>query len=252
MMRRMILLFVVVLPVVLHAEGLRILFMGDSITDGGWGRSGGSMASAEERNQKDLNHLYGHSFMLFCAAHFESRYPEREYQFFNRGISGYTLCDLHERWERDIATLQPDVLTILIGTNDVGKVVGSKEEQGRAFDPEAWEQSYRALLTKTRKAFPSIRLILCTPFVAPTGRMATRAYYPQYEAGVQACAEAVHRLAVEFQASVVDFHALMAELHAQQDVGNKGYWIWDGIHPTAAGHRRMADHWIEVATPLLQ
>lgn len=240
------------LPVLLHAEGLRVLFIGDSITDGGWGRSGGSMASAEERNLHDLNHLYGHSFMLFCAAHFESLYPERGYQFFNRGISGYTLSDLHKRWERDVVALRPDVLTILIGTNDVGKVVGSKKEQGSVFDPEAWEQSYRTLLTKTRETFPSIRLILCTPFVAKTGRLTTQSYYPQYEAGVKACAEVVHRLAEEFDAAVVDFHALMAALHAQHAVGECGYWIWDGIHPTAAGHRRMADQWIEVATALLQ
>nr|WP_288856631.1 SGNH/GDSL hydrolase family protein [uncultured Bacteroides sp.] len=23
------------------------------------------------------------------------------------------------------------------------------------------------------------------------------------------------------------------------------YWIWDGIHPTPAGHKRMADMWIK-------
>ena len=23
------------------------------------------------------------------------------------------------------------------------------------------------------------------------------------------------------------------------------YWIWDGIHPTPAGHRLMADVWID-------
>ncbi len=250
-MRKTIFLLLLLLPVVLHAEGWRILFIGDSITDGGWGRSGGSMASAEERNHKDLNHLYGHSFMLFCAAHFESCYPERGYQFFNRGISGYTLHDLHERWEQDVAALQPDVLTILIGTNDVGKVVEAKE--GTApFDPAAWEQAYRRLLEKTLSAFPSIRILLCTPFVAQTGRMATKAYYPHYESGVAACAAIVRRLAEEYHASLVDFHALMQQLHAQHVVSREGYWIWDGIHPTAAGHRRMADLWIEVATPLLQ
>ena len=25
------------------------------------------------------------------------------------------------------------------------------------------------------------------------------------------------------------------------------YWIWDGIHPTPAGHKRMADLWLKKA-----
>ena len=45
-------------------KGVRFLFIGDSITDGGWGRSGGKMMPTEERNLKDLNHIYGHSYMM--------------------------------------------------------------------------------------------------------------------------------------------------------------------------------------------
>ena len=67
-------------------KGMRFLFIGDSITDGGWGRSGGSMMSTEQRNQKDLNHIYGHSYMMLCAARIQSDYPEQQLQFFNRGI----------------------------------------------------------------------------------------------------------------------------------------------------------------------
>ena len=65
-------------------KGVRFLFIGDSITDGGWGRSGGKMMPTEERNQKDLNHIYGHSYMMLCAARIQSDYPEQETQFFNR------------------------------------------------------------------------------------------------------------------------------------------------------------------------
>ena len=72
-------------------KGVRYLFIGDSITDGGWGRSGGNMMPTEQRNKKDLNHIYGHSYMMLCAARIQSDYPELETQFFNRGISGNTL-----------------------------------------------------------------------------------------------------------------------------------------------------------------
>ena len=101
----------------LHAQ--RVLYIGDSVTDGGWGRSGGSMAPSDQRNQKDLNHIYGHSYMMLCAAHYESTQPYAGLKFFNRGISGNTLDDLKERWQQDVLDLKPDILSVLIGTNDV-------------------------------------------------------------------------------------------------------------------------------------
>ena len=69
----------------------RVLYIGDSITDGGWGRSGGSAKASKDRNQTDLNHVYGHSFMMLCAADYQSQWPDAEWQFWNRGISGNTL-----------------------------------------------------------------------------------------------------------------------------------------------------------------
>lgn len=249
MMRRKLLLMLLLLPCSLWAAGWRVLFIGDSITDGGWGRSGGSMATAEARNATDLNHLYGHSFMLFVAAHFESRYPERGDSFFNRGISGYTLCDLHTRWEHDVAAIRPDLLSILIGTNDVAEALKSPDKR---FDLAAWEASYRALLDRTRTAFPQIELVLCTPFVAATGRLHNAPDNPRRAAWITACCEVVRRLAADYNARLVPFDTLFEELQQQHpDVAGE-HWIWDGIHPTAAGHRVMADRWIEVVTPLFE
>ena len=57
--------------------------------------------------------------MFLCAAHYQAEYPERNYEFFNRGISGNTLTDLEKRWNTDVLALHPDVLSVLIGTNDV-------------------------------------------------------------------------------------------------------------------------------------
>lgn len=222
-----------------HGAGLRLVWIGDSITDGGWGRSGGTMAPSEERNHKDLNHLYGHSYMLLCASELQSRRPECDYQCFNRGISGYTLAELEARWEQDVEALRPDLLTILVGTNDVDRSLKAAH-----FDVVAWENRYRAYLKRTREAFPAVRLMLCTPFVLKAGRLAKTKNYAEREARVAACAEAVRRLAREFDARLVDFHALFARLE-QQHATPASYWIWDGIHPTAAGHRRMADLWLK-------
>lgn len=239
-MRRLILLLCLLFPLAVMAQGsAHWVWIGDSITDGGWGRSGGSMAPTEERNLKDQNHLYGHSYMFLCAAELQSRYPEQAYRCSNRGISGYTLQELEERWERDVEALQPDLISILIGTNDVDRAL-----RKGGFDVTAWEVRYRNYLTRTREAFPEVRLVLCTPFVMQAGRLARTENYAERADAVAACAEAVRRLAKEFGAELVDFHALFARLEGQKRVAPE-YWVWDGIHPTPAGHHRMARLWLK-------
>lgn len=241
-LRRIVLLALLLLPMWVSGQGLRILFWGDSITDGGWGRSGGSMASAEERNHTDQNHLYGHSYMFIAASELESRHPEQGYQCFNRGISGYTLRDLTARWKKDVEALRPDVLSILVGTNDVARHL--QKEPHTQFDIEAWEAEYRALLRRARELNPAVKIMLGTPFVAPTGRLAATSDYAEREQLIAACSESVRRLANEFDAVVVDYEALFAQLMARYEVEGT-HWIWDGIHPTAAGHHRMADLWLK-------
>lgn len=76
----------------LQAKGLKILFIGDSITDGNWG--GGNAKPSSQRSLWDMNHIYGHGFMFLCAAHYMSENPNAEYEFFNRGISGNSLYGL--------------------------------------------------------------------------------------------------------------------------------------------------------------
>lgn len=241
-MRPLLLLLWLLLPIAGFGQGMRIVWIGDSITDGGWGRSGGSMAAAEARNHTDLNHLYGHSYMFLCASELESRHPDRGYRCFNRGISGYTLTELEARWEADVAALQPDVLSVLVGTNDVDRAL--RNGAAADFDLVAWEARYRAYLKRTREAFPEVRLVLCTPFVMRSGWVAKAENFEQRARLVSACAEVVRRLARECNAVLVDYHALFARLEQKTSPAPE-YWVWDGIHPTAAGHRRMADLWLK-------
>ena len=63
----------------------RILFQGDSITDGNRGRSA------------DPNHILGHGYCFIVAAQYGAAFPERHLTFLNRGISGNTVLDLQAR-----------------------------------------------------------------------------------------------------------------------------------------------------------
>ncbi len=213
----------------------KILFIGDSITDGAWGLSS---KPSSERNQTDMNHIYGHGFMFLCAAHYQGEYPEADYQFFNRGISGDTLEKLEKRWKTDALDINPDVLSLLIGINDVYGYEGD-------FDFRAWEQRYRKLLDSALEVNPDLKIVLCAPFIAYTGSTRKRTDYAKSEALVKGCAEIVKRIADDYKAILLPYDKLFEKLNAEIPESRSTYWIWDGIHPTAAGHQRMADLWIK-------
>lgn len=82
---------------------------------------------------------------------------------FNRGISGNTLRDLEKRWEEDVIGMKPDVLSVLVGTNDVHYYLqGDKKEP---FDFEGWEKCYRSLLDRSLQANPELKIVVGTPLL---------------------------------------------------------------------------------------
>ena len=133
-------------------EGAVILFQGDSITDAGRIR--------KAKGPNDLAGL-GRGYPLLLAGALLSEYPQKQLQIFNRGISGNKVPDLDRRWEKDTLALKPDVLSILIGVNDIwhklsGRYNGTVED---------YETGYRALLKRTLEALPDVRIVICEPFV---------------------------------------------------------------------------------------
>ncbi len=218
-----------------------VLFIGDSITDGGWGNSGGDMRPSEERNHTDMNHIYGHSYMMLCASAIQSELPERDIKCYNRGISGNTLYDMAARWDEDAVALGVDVVSILIGTNDAEYYVGNEEQA--PFDFERWEATYRELLDTLRMVKPEVGIVLCKPFVEKVGWRGEADSYQARESVIDKMGKIVERIGKDYGAVVVRFDELFRALRTIAP--REDYWIWDGVHPTPAGHRRMADLWLE-------
>lgn len=227
----------------------RVLFIGDSITDGGWGRSGGDMRPSAERDEWDKNHVYGHGYVEQTASYFESHFPEDEMQFWNRGISGNTLHQMAQRWQEDCINLRPNVISVLVGTNDVHYYLEQKQQDpDLTFDQQAWEAEYRQLLTHTRDSLPGVELVLCTPFVAKAGWVGDADNYTERERLVTALADIVRRIAQDYrQTTLIEFDSLFNQLRSEHPTSNNSYWIWDGIHPTPAGHHKMSETWIDKA-----
>ncbi|NBV47464.1 MAG: lysophospholipase [Verrucomicrobia bacterium] len=200
-------------------ESPRLLFQGDSITDGNRGRGA------------DLNHVHGHGFVYLLAARIGAGAPGQQATFFNRGISGNTVVDLSKRWAKDALELKPDVLSVLIGVNDSSKGI----------TPEVFEKTYDELLTAARAANPKLRLVLCVPFLGASGPAIDKA--PGRRERLALLVPVVRRLAAKHDATLVDFQKVFDEA---QHRAPSAYWIWDGVHPTTAGHQLMADEWEKV------
>lgn len=206
-------------PIPAFSSGARVLFQGDSITDGNRGRS------------PDPNHILGHGYVFIIAARHGAASPELKLDFMNRGISGNTIVDLEKRWQKETIDLQPDVLSILIGIND----------SGRKIPLDQFEQTYDKLLADARAANPKLRLVLCEPF--QLNHQATTPANGSPNADVVKRQEIVAKLATKYDAALVHFQRVLDEACQRAPAS---HWIWDGVHPTYSGHQILADEWERV------
>ncbi len=239
--RSFLIILQIVMTVMLMANGKRVLFIGDSITDGAWGNSSVWNATSDQRNQNDMNHIYGHGYMMIVASREQALYPEEDWVFWNRGISGNTLDDLAGRWQKDVLDLNPDIVSILIGTNDVEQALND----GRIIDAELWDKKLRMLLDETLKHNPQTRFVLCTPFVAKAGWRGESENYAKRLQMITELVNIIEKISNDYHATLVPFHTLVSETISSTPNLPVSYWIWDGIHPTPAMHYRMAEMWID-------
>ena len=189
---------------------MKILFQGDSITDGN--------RYKDEASRWDLNHQIGHSYAYMVTGKLMGEYPRR-YVCVNRGVSGNNVLSLRERWARDAVEERPDVMILLTGVNDCSAIVRGD------LSAEDYGAIYRQLLRDVRAASPDVRFILLEPFLFSEDEERVRVMD-----GLRA---EVKVIAGEFGAVFVP---LQEEFSRRAKEDGEKYWLWDGVHPTEAGH----------------
>lgn len=211
-------------PVVEKIKNATILFQGDSITDAG-----------RNRRNKGPNNAgaFGRGYPFLLASYLLAKYPKEQLKIFNRGISGNKVPDLDKRWQADCIDIKPDVLSILIGVNDIWHKLNGRYKG----TVESYEEGFNALLSRTKEALPKTKLVICEPFVLRCGAINDK-WFPEFTQRK----EAAKRVAQKAGAIWVPFQEAF-------DEGVKSappkYWAGDGVHPSMAGHALMAKTWIE-------
>ena len=202
---------------------MRILFQGDSITD------------AARSNECGCKHAMGQGYALLAAARLAAKYPG-EIEYLNFGVSGDRCVDIYARIRRDCWNHKPDVVSFLFGVNDIGHEYAAQN----GVDHDRAVRVSRMLIEDTLAALPGVQIMLLEPFIIKG--TATERNWEEYDRQIRARAAATKQLAEEYG---LIFVPLQEKLDEVCRLCEPTYWVWDGVHPTIAGHQLMADAWVE-------
>ena len=200
---------------------IRILFQGDSITDAG-------------RKREEPTNL-GKGYPLLVAGVLGAENPGK-FEFFNRGISGNRVVDLYARIKADIINLKPDILSILIGVNDIWSEITGED----GVDTEKYFRIYSMLIEEIQSALPEVKIMILEPFVLKAS--ATEAEWERFHSEVKERAEKAKEIARKYN---LKFGPLHAEFDKAEERYAADYWLKDGAHPTIMGHEIIKREWLK-------
>ena len=205
---------------------MKILFQGDSVTDAG-------------RDRSDP-HDMGNGYPRFASAMIQDSFPDTEFEFIDLGISGNRTEHLVERMEADFIEIQPDIVSILIGVNDVWhhyafEYVETTDEQ--------FESNYRTLL-EGLKSRTTARILMIQPFLLETVDPAKQ----------ELCEELARKQAIvkKLADEYADAYLPLDEVLHSMTEEEPAYYAADGVHPTPDGACCIGEAYLGAIAPLIE
>ena len=186
---------------------IKLLFQGDSITDAG-------------RDRNDF-HILGNGYPKYAAGYLRERYPYIDFEFINLGINGNQTKNLVERLQKDFIDIQPDIVSILIGINDVWHHAAD-----RSWIPdEIFEERYRTVL-KAIKEKTNAKIMMMEPFLIPVN---DKLFFRE---DLAPKIEIIRKLAREYADVYLPTDGLLQSAFIGDDPLS---YAADGVHPTPKG-----------------
>ena len=203
---------------------MRILFFGDSITDANRNRESDCTLGG-----------YGLGFVRSVAGTLMCEAPDK-YAIINRGIGGHRLVDLYARVKSDCWNLQPDVLSILIGVNDVWHEINYQN----GVEIDRWERVYRTMIEETLARFPNVKIMILEPFIMEGSATDGEERWTKF-LEVKKYAKVAKQIAEDYK---LTFVPLQEKFDAAKEKFGADYYTYDGVHPSTAGARLIANEWL--------
>ena len=195
---------------------MKIVFLGDSITEGG-------------RDRSDPASL-GSEYVELFYNKLRNLYEDIPFVVRNRGVSGDCMADMRARLETDVLSEKPDIVVVLAGVNDVVR----ERAPGEPFDADAFAADYEDILRRVKEC--GAKLIVAEPFLfaVPDKK--------RFRRNFDAALAKIRALAAQY----ADAHVSLDEIFAgvSQNAGIAAYSP-DGVHPTHRAERLIADNIIK-------
>ena len=206
------------------SKKIKLLFQGDSITDAG-------------RDKRNYHHM-GNGYPKYAAELIAEKHPEIEFEFINFGISGNRTDQLFDRIYADGIAFQPDIISILIGINDIW------HRKNNIFTTdEQIETNYRAILTLLREK-TNAKIVMLAPYVLDA---VANSYLAD---DLRKILPIIRKLADEFADVYVPLDEIFDE--AMKTQPEPLYYSGDGVHPNANGAAFIGKLYADAVEPLLK
>lgn len=206
---------------------IKIVFQGDSITDAG-------------RDKRNYHHM-GNGYPKYASALIAENHPDVEFEFINFGISGNRTSQLFDRLYTDGIAFEPDIISILIGINDIWHRYGG----GKIATTDAQiELNYRSILERLRRE-TNAKIIILSPYLLK--RETSDADVIRED--LKTVLPIVRKLADEFADVYIplDEHFAVAEPLAEPY-----FYSNDGVHPNPNGAEFIGKIYAEAIKPLIE
>lgn len=204
---------------------MKILFQGDSITDAG----------RDHRNY----HNMGKGYPKYASELLSAAFPETDFEFINFGISGNRTCQLFDRLYTDGIAFQPDVISILIGINDIWH----RYSAGRIATTDLQiETNYRAILDRLKRE-TNAKIVILSPYILDAEEV------DSMREDLASLLPIVRSLAKEYADVYIPLDELFEEAVKTQP--SPRYYSDDGVHPNVNGAAFIGRIYAEAVKPLI-
>ena len=207
----------------------KVVFLGDSITQAGESKEGegtykGFITSLKENVGQEM-------------------------ELINKGIGGNKVSDLLLRYKYDVLELNPNIVFIYIGINDVWH----KYDWGTGTDIDVYEDGLRKIITDIK--IKGAKIILCTPTVIGenSGEFKLNNSFKNIDTmdimnkDLDAFSDVIRNLSSEFNTELLDLRKKFKDYISENNTENvsKGILTYDGVHLNNQGNKLIADEMIK-------
>jgi lysophospholipase L1-like esterase len=202
-------------------KGDKIVFLGDSITQGGGGPKG---------------------YVTLVKNALAEKHKDLGIEVVNSGISGNKVPDLQRRLQKDVLDKKPTLVVIYIGINDVWH---GERDPARGTTKDKFEEGLKEIIGKIMDA--GARVVVCTPSVIGEKTGGANSL----DAKLDEYAEVSRKVAKETKVPLCDLRQAFVSHLKEHNPKNKemGVLTGDRVHLNEAGNKLVAETILKTIDP---